>query len=91
MRSICLISVAALLAGACVPQPVPKNFVVVNTFNESGALGAQAAADATCGRTGRTALATDRQWNYIGFQCVNPASTVVAQTPIPARSAPSSD
>ncbi|MDR6293579.1 MULTISPECIES: hypothetical protein [Inquilinus] len=90
MRSICL-AFAALLAGACVPQPVPKNFVVVSTVNERDALGAQATADFYCGKTGRVALATDRQWNYIGFQCIVPASTVVAQTPIPARSEPSSD
>ena len=74
---------AALLAGACVPQP--KNFVVVETFNESDAAGAQPAADRYCGRFGRMALAANRQWNYIGFQCVEPANSLVAQTPIPPR------
>jgi hypothetical protein len=81
MRSIVLVS-AALLAGACVPQPAPKNFVVVETFNEGDA-GAQPAADRYCGQFGRMALASDRQWHYIGFQCVEPANSLVAQTPIP--------
>ncbi|MGO1079879.1 hypothetical protein [Inquilinus sp. CA228] len=80
MRSILLVS-AALLAGACVPQPA-KDFVVVETFNESAA-GAQAAADRYCGQFGRMALAASRQWHYIGFQCVDPANSLVAQTPIP--------
>jgi hypothetical protein len=84
VRLTCLMS-AALLAGACVPQPAPKNFVVVNTLNERNVVGAQAAGDAVCARTGRVALATDREWNYVGFQCVDPASTVVAQNPIPRR------
>ncbi|WP_026873396.1 hypothetical protein [Inquilinus limosus] len=83
MRSILLLSVA-VLAGACVPQPA-KRFVVVETFNERGAAGAQATADRYCGQSGRTALAANRQWNYIGFQCVAPASTLLAQTPIPPR------
>ena len=82
MRSILLFS-AALLAGACVPQP--KNFVVVETFNERTAAGAQATADRYCGQTGRMALAANRQWNYIGFQCVTPANTLLAQTPIPPQ------
>jgi hypothetical protein len=83
MRSILLIFVA-MLAGACVPSG-QKNFVVVQTFNERGAAGAQATADRYCGQTGRMALATDRQWNYIGFQCLDPANSLVAQTPIPPR------
>lgn len=82
MRSILLVS-AALLAGACVPQPAPKDFVVVQTFNEGAAAGAQTAADRYCGQFGRMALASDRQWHYIGFQCVEPANSLVAQTPIP--------
>jgi hypothetical protein len=81
MRSILLVS-AALLAGACVPQPTPKDFVVVEVFNE-GAAGAQTAADRYCGQFGRMALAASRQVNYIGFQCVEPANSLVAQTPIP--------
>ena len=80
MRSILLIFVA-MLASACVPSG-QKNFVVVQTFNESAA-GAQPAADRYCGQFGRMALASDRQWNYIGFQCVEPANSLVAQTPIP--------
>ncbi|HEY9344343.1 MAG TPA: hypothetical protein VIQ53_03475 [Inquilinus sp.] len=80
MRSILLVS-AALLAGACVPQPA-KNFVVIETFNESAA-GAQSTADRYCGQFGRLALAASRQWNYISFQCVEPANSLVAQTPIP--------
>ncbi|WP_395680433.1 hypothetical protein [Inquilinus sp.] len=83
MRSILVMSVA-LVAGACLPQG-PKPFVVVETFNEHSAAGAQATADRYCGQTGRTALAANRQWNYIGFQCVLPGSTLVAQTPIPPR------
>ncbi|WP_225773647.1 hypothetical protein [Inquilinus sp. Marseille-Q2685] len=84
MRSILAI-IAALLAGACVPQQASKDFVVVKTANERGAAGAQAAADRYCAQAGRTALASDRQWNYIGFQCVEPANTLLAQTPIPPR------
>ncbi|WP_343712347.1 hypothetical protein [Inquilinus sp.] len=84
MRSILVISVA-FLAGACVPQPAPRPFVVVETFGERGAAGAQATADQYCGKAGRTALAANRQWNYIGFQCVPPGNTLVAQTPIPPR------
>lgn len=84
MRSILVIS-AMLLASACVPQQGPKGFVVVETFNERGAAGAQATADRYCARAGRTALASDRQWDYIGFQCVMPANTLLAQTPIPPR------
>lgn len=83
MRSILVMSVA-LLAVACVPQR-PKPFVVVETFNERGDAGAQATADRYCGQTGRTALAASRQWNYIGFQCLVPGNTLVAQTPIPPR------
>ncbi|WP_342238554.1 hypothetical protein [Inquilinus sp. OTU3971] len=81
MRPILLVS-AALLAGACAPQPA-KDFVVVETFNERDAAGAQTAADRHCGQFGRMALASDRQWHYIGFQCVEPANSLVAQTPIP--------
>ncbi|MFE0752841.1 hypothetical protein ACFW16_02720 [Inquilinus sp. NPDC058860] len=84
MRSILAIF-AALLAGACVPQQGPKGFVVVKTANERTTAGAQATADRYCARAGRTALASDRQWNYIGFQCVMPANTLLAQTPIPPR------
>ncbi|OWJ58309.1 hypothetical protein [Inquilinus limosus] len=84
MRSILAIFVA-LLASACVPQQRAKPFVVVETFNERGAAGAQAIADRYCGKAGRTALAANRQWNYIGFQCVQPGGTLVAQTPIPPR------
>jgi len=80
MRSMLLVS-AAFLA-ACVPQPA-RNFVVVQTFNAGAAAAAQAAADRYCGQFGRMALASDRQWNYIGFQCVEPANSLVAQTPIP--------
>lgn len=84
MRSILAIF-AALLASACVPQQGPKGFVVVETANERATAGAQAAADRYCAQAGRTALASDRQWNYIGFQCVLPANTLLAQTPIPPR------
>jgi hypothetical protein len=83
MRPILVISVA-LLADACVPQPARKPFVVVETFNERDVAGAQATADRYCGE-GRTALAANRQWNYIGFQCVVPANTLLAQTQIPPR------
>ena len=82
MRSILLLS-AALLAGCAQPQPVPKDFLVVETLNGRSTAGAQATADYYCGQTGRVALAASRQWNYIGFQCLQPASTLVAQTPIP--------
>lgn len=58
---------------------------MVETFGERGAAGAQATADRYCGQAGRTALAANRQWNYIGFQCVVPDNTLVAQTPIPPR------
>jgi len=84
MRSIILAS-AALLAACAQQPPVPKDFLIVETFSEHAAAGAQATADYYCGRTGRVALAASRQWNYIGFQCVQPASTLVAQTPIPPR------
>ena len=83
MRSICLL-LAALAADACAPAQL-NPFVVVDTRNERGALGAQATGDGHCGRTGRYALATDRQWNYVGFQCVDPGNTLVTQTPIPPR------
>lgn len=82
MRSIVLVSIA-LLAAACVPQPVPRDFVVVETFNEGAIVGAQPVADRYCGQFGRLALAANRQGNYIGFQCVEPANSLVAQTPIP--------
>jgi len=84
VRSICVI-LAVLTAGACVPAQTPKPFVVVDTRNERGARHAQATGDAYCGQTGRYALATDRQWNYVGFQCVDPDSTTVTQIPIPPR------
>lgn len=84
VRSICIL-LAVLTAGACVPAQRPNNFVVVDARNERGARYAQATGDAYCGRTGRYALATDRQWNYVGFQCVDPASTMVTQIPIPPR------
>jgi hypothetical protein len=84
MRSILLLF-ALLLAACAQPQPVPKDFLAVETFSERSAAGAQATADYYCGQTGRVALAASRQWNYIGFQCLQPASTLVAQTPIPPR------
>lgn len=84
VRSICLL-LAVLTAGACVSAQRPSNFVVVDARNERGARYAQATGDAYCGRTGRYALATDRQWNYVGFQCVDPANTMVTQIPIPPR------
>lgn len=85
MRSICLMLVV-LTVGACAATQQPNPFVVVDTRNERGAAGAQATANAYCDRTGRDALATDRQWNYVGFQCVDPRNTRVTHIPIPPRS-----
>jgi hypothetical protein len=84
VRSICLL-LAVLTVSACVRAQRPNDFMVVDARNERGARYAQATGDEYCGRTGRYALATDRQWNYVGFQCVDPANTMVRQTPIPPR------
>lgn len=81
MRTIVALWATSAVA-ACVPAQKDQ-FLVVNTLGQPAT--AQATANAYCEQTGRYALAADRRWDYIGFQCVDPASTTVAQNPIPPR------